>query len=1497
MKSRLKTLYYLSLFITLSCCVQPCLGQGNIIVTSIKNVGSISLTPATEWQKVYAAARVNEPVQVAIKFIQPLSATQLAELKKSVTLNAYLPGGVYTGFLNNAISEALLPITYIIDIKPEWKADNYLWNTASSSKSINIVVSFDKRVAIGKIKEKVLAIGGKLLQDKPVYNGNYKIEIPAKKLKEFAAWYAVEYITPLSQDEPLDIESQYSAKASLVSSPSVFGGFGLTGKGITIGVGDNVSGDFHIDLKDRIINYNPVSYSNHGVHINGIVGGAGIMDHKGEGVAHGALLIDHLYSSVWDQLPEMYQTYNMTLTNNSYASVVGDCNYAGTYDIYSQALDKLALDYPEVLQVFAAGNDGYLDCNPYPQGFATVNGGFQPAKNIIVVTSTNKKYVNAIDGSRGPIKDGRLKPEMTAVGVDVFSTTKSEQYLVAGGTSMACPEVTGALGLLSERYKQLHSNSNAPNDILKTLILNGTMDIGNPGPDYRFGFGFLNLYRSLLMLNNNQYYINTIQNAQQQTQTVTIPANTAQLKVMLCWNDQPASPMSTSQLVNDLDITVTEPNATIHRPLILDPAPANILNDAVEGLDRRNNCEQVIINNPTAGSYTITVNGFSIPSGDQRYVVSYDIVPVGVMLGFPNTGAQVKANDSVYVYWDASDNASSFTLEYSTDAGAQWTVLDNNIPAEQRYYVWHIADGVNSGKCQMRITRNGTGQTFTTGNFAVNQIAQLVLDEVQCPGYMKVKWQPIPSASGYEVMRKIGPAMVAIDTVTGTAYTLAGLSPDSIYYMSVRPIVDGMQGYRSLAVRRQPNDGSCSGGISNGDLRAAEIRSSFGGRKNTSTELTSSEQVALMIQNLDDVIINYYRLSYSFNNGPWQSFESNTPIPAIGKWPVTIGTFNMSASGTYTIKVAVTNLLSPDPVHTNDTLIKTIRQLNNEPISVSNTYVEDFENMGVVTATKDTLGISPDEHWDYYNNSDSGRLRSFINTSLPLNGIRSISMDEVKNRQRTQNELIGTFNLGSYSVDADEIRMEFKYRLHGLPDSLEGNEVSVRGDDTKEWQSIFTYKAQSTDIGSIQNSGTLSITDGLLGDAQNYSPSFQVKFGQKDSSLIAGAAYGCGLTIDDIQLYTVHNDVQINSVLTPGIIECGLNANSPLTVNLYNSVNNEQQNVSISYRMDGGNVVTETIASISGKQKMQYTFTQNPDMSKGGKHMLDIWLNAEGDTYRKNDSILNYSFYNQPLVNTFPYKEGFEANDGNWFTEGLNDSWEWGTPTSPKINKAANGDKAWKTNLDGKYNDNEISYLYSPCIDLTNTVNPVLSFQTAIDIENCGFVLCDGAYVEYSIDGVKWQHLGEAHKGINWYSDTLYNIWAQQGNTNWHQASYPLPALKSIVKLRFSFFSDIAGSFEGIGIDDVEITDNRFYPEKQLLGVSPNPNSDGRVVIEWTGNAQSKLDMVMTDIMGKEVYRTQINSAGNYNRSVIQTTRFATGIYFMRIHIDGRKYNYKIIYQ
>lgn len=1446
----------------------------------------------------------SEPLQVIIKFRSLPDEKLRRYLKENgVCLSDYIDNNTYTAIVypysvTKSIDAAA--IYSIINIDPKWKADDIIWKKVKTVKSaIDVLVSFADTLNQAQVQTFLSGIGAVTTRSGLNDLGIYKVSVFPDQVNVLSSWYGVKYISPAGNDVPLDAEANATQRSIQAMQPVVYGGYELTGDSVTVGVGDNTSGIFHIDLKDRIINYNPYPYEYHGVHTSGTVGGAGIIDPKGQGMASHTKIINQLFSGIWEQTGDMYNTHNMTITNNSYAAVIGNCDYAGTYDVNSEALDKMCLKYNSVLHVFAAGNDGLLTCGVFPQAFATISGGYQPAKNILVVSSVDKHYLNEkVTGSRGPVKDGRLRPEMVAVGADVNAPTKTEEYLVTLGTSMASPQVAGAVALLTERYrKAFFGNVNPRADLLKALILNGTTDVGNPGPDYTNGFGVLNLDRSIEILNNSQYYTNTITQAAGQTVQIPVSSNIAQLKVMLYWNDVAASPLSAAQLVNDLDLEVSTPASVVHHPLILDPTPANVNNNAVEGVDHLNNCEQVIINNPTTGYYTISVKGTNIPSASQGYVVVYDFIPVGVQLTNPLAGSKVKANDSLFIYWNASDDNNTFKLEYSVDNGGNWTILDNNIPASQRYYVWYVPSNINSGKCLVRLSRNNTAQSSVSGLFVINDQQTVSLANTQCPGYISIEWPSVPNASAYEVWKKTGPYMIPVDTVNSLSYVFKGLSLDSFYYVAVSPVIDGLSGYRSIAVKRRPDDGDCTGSISDGDMMVQGILAPNSGRKFTSSELGTNEPIKVLVRNLDDVAVPSYKLSYSVNGSAWDSVITNN-IPANANATVTLPGFDFSAHSYYNIRVAVSNLSLADGVPVNDSASRTILSMANGPVDLNTGFSDGFEDIGVFESVSDTMGMSPNEHWDYTNSTDTGRIRTFINPSITINGNRSLSMDAYQYMTGNRNDLIGTFNFKDYDANKDEVRLEFSYILHGRPSSGKSNFVSFRGkDNAAEWGFLYQYDTNRIAIGEVTNSKSISLTDAMLRSGQNFSSSTQLMFSHEDNSVISSQNFGKGLTIDDVKLYTVKNDMQLVRVVSPANVECGLNGAIPLTIRLYNTVFNGLDSVKVHYRLNGGAVVNETIAHIGGKDSVDYTFTHKIDASAKGMYMLDVWLDVGGDTYRPNDSILNYRFYNEPLIAAYPYLEQFESGDGYWHTEGQNNSWEYGMPASPKINKAYSGTRAWKTNLDGVYNNLEFSYLYSPCFDLSVMVRPRLSFMAAMDIENCGEQLCDVAYIEYSNDGQQWYKLGTASESSDWYNDSLHNVWSIEDKINWRRFTTLLPAQSKSLKLRFVFNSDPGLAKEGIAVDDISVYDDPTEPIKPaVISVSPNPTHDGLINIYWKAASGTEMGLMIADIAGREVYKYNTTAANAYNRTTIQTPVFASGVYIIKFKIGKDHFEAKIVY-
>jgi len=254
--------------------------------------------------------------------------------------------------------------------------------------------------------------------------------------------------------------------------------------------------------------------------------------------------------------------------------------------------------------------------------------------------------------------------------------------------------------------------------------------------------------------------------------------------------------------------------------------------------------------------------------------------------------------------------------------------------------------------------------------------------------------------------------------------------------------------------------------------------------------------------------------------------------------------------------------------------------------------------------------------------------------------------------------------------------------------------------------------------------------------------------------------------------------------------------------------------------VDGGSWLNpaEIIPSIPANGTIQYSFIATANLATIGSHTIEAIVDFGTDSYRLNDT-MRIAIFNAPVITvtpTTPSLENFENGNGNWHAGGVNSSWEYGTPASLKINRAASGTKAWKTRLSGNYNDYEQSYLYSPCYNVSTLTVPTLSFSIALDLEDCGNGFCDGAYLEYTKNGKTWFRLGAAGSGVNWYNKTYAgnNLWSIQNYHRWHVATIPLTVIPgSITELtqlqfRFVMSSDPAVNRDGIAIDDIHVYDN-----------------------------------------------------------------------------------------
>ena len=1375
-----------------------------------------------------SASLWNGRYYVLVRFTSlPSPETKLRLKEAGLELGSYIPRNAFLAMANADLNFPGLiqfGVSSVNVVAPEYKTEPSVQHyqvIQSKDDRKTFAVSYFPSVERIAVVEAMKHLGAIVVPSKfdnfPVVYIEPAKDI-VKKIAElpFVISISVQNLT----EKALNYNSMGLHSVDALLSPS---GRNLSGRNITVGVGDNAEITTHIDFTNRVINRVYFLPSYHGIHTSGTVGGAGNLNVRNHGFAPKSTIVSQWFSDIITNTPTYITDYNMIATNNSYTYADDGCPGEGIYDASSNYADAQMKIYETVLHVFATGNDGFYSCSPYPVGFGTIKTGWQCAKNVISVGAINQAdYSLAGFSSRGPVQDGRIKPEIVAAGLSVLSTIHNNNYGLNSGTSIAAPAITGSATILNERYRQLNGGSTPKASLIKALMCNTAEDLGNPGPDYTFGFGMLNVRKAVEAMETGHYFISSTAPA---TYPVNVPAGVRRLKVMLYWADPAALANAGSTLVNDLDLSVTAPGPVTVLPLVLDPTPANVNLAAVQGADHRNNIEQVVIDNPPAGIFNFNVNAFSVPQGPQEYVLTYQFDMNGITVEYPFGGETWVPGESENIRWTANgDEANSFSIDSSFDNGVSWGTINNNVPANARSYIWTVPASVTNSAL-IRVRRNSSvysGQSSYT--FMV--LGQPTLTTtVPCEGFAQLDWSatPVSGAGSYDIYQLKADSMQVIGNTTGTSWLVAGLNSSTTYWFGVAAKNNTVAGRRSISKGVIAATGTCSLPAYDNNFKAVSIDAPVTGRQFTTGALTNAESVKFTIKNLDNITsMGGYNLYYSINGGVPVMETAVIPIAPLGTYQYTfIQSADLSSPGLFNIKAWVKH--TGDTQVSDDTVIVTIKNLANPALTLPLT--DGFEGTTVKDYTGNAIGFDGDDRVDLKSNAPRGRARTFVNTGFALNGNRAITLDQFPMGTLVTDSLLMTFNVNAYN-SGNQLRIEFNYKNHGQANNP-NNKVWIRGSDANPWVYAYDLVANQGALGQWKH-GFINVNDVLdtVLPAQPVSSSFQVKFGEQGntSANVANPLLDQddGYTFDDVSLKEALNDVAINSIISPAITGCGLTGSVPVSIRVKNFSASSFTNVPVSYRINGGAVINEVIPSIAPNSTQVFSFATPANLLNNTDYSFDFWLTAPTDNYPGNDSILNYSFHTSPLINSFPYLEGFEGSDGNWFPQGTNSSWQWGTPAKTIINKAANGTRAWVTSLAGNYNNNELSYLYSPCFDLSGLTQPVLSFSLIFSIEDA--CPCDYTWVDYTTDGgVTWNRLGTNGTGVNWYNDPTGLAKWRTSVLKWHVASYDIPTSGNSVRFRIAMSSDGGFNLEGVGIDDIHVFDKaQVYTGVPLLNTTQN---------------------------------------------------------------------------
>ncbi len=494
------------------------------------------------------------------------------------------------------------------------------------------------------------------------------------------------------------------------------------GSGLTVGVWDAGSVlASHQEFGSRVTIKDGALSNYHSTHVGGTIGASGVVA-GAKGMAPNVDIDSYDWNDDVAEMADAAMSFageagKIQVSNHSYGTTSGwsedngewtwygtwgdrESDNFGQYDEDARSWDQVCYDAPYWLPFKSAGNDRN-DGTPeegesftyYDNGWKTKNydsssdpyadswdhGGFDTiatsacAKNIMTVGAVN----DAVNGGvrnlgqatmttfscYGPTDDGRVKPDIVANGSSLYSCDNGNNadYRWMSGTSTSSPNAAGSAVLLVDYYGQINPGSYMRASTLKCLIIHTADDLGNVGPDYKFGWGLMNTRAAADAIAQDRTKEGLL------TDTITHLSydiscdGLSPLKVTICWTDPAATALTgldnpAPRLVNDLDLRVTSPDGSVvYMPYVLDPANPTLA--ATKGDNVLDNVEQVYIDAPEAGVYRVEVSYKGSLVNSQQY---FSLVSDAPFTTYPPVANDVEVetvfNNPVTIALDASDD-------------------------------------------------------------------------------------------------------------------------------------------------------------------------------------------------------------------------------------------------------------------------------------------------------------------------------------------------------------------------------------------------------------------------------------------------------------------------------------------------------------------------------------------------------------------------------------------------------------------------------------------------------------------------------------------------------------------------------------------------------------------------------------------------------------------------------------------------------------------------
>lgn len=534
--------------------------------------------------------------------------------------------------------------------------------------------------------------------------------------------------------------------------------YSLSGSGVNIGVWDGGSvRSSHQEFGTRVTLGNAsVAAVDHATHVAGTLIAAGTVA-SARGMANSATVESYDWTSDTSEMTAAASATatdgKMKLSNHSYGTICG-WSYVnggspyrlwqwygtgtnstavetdfGLYNATSAGQDSLAFNAPYYLIFRSAGNDRgenpangdavfvgssvvTYDSTLHPAGDSLYRGGFETisyaalAKNVITigsaadaVTSGQRDPAKALISSFsswGPTDDGRIKPDVVANGESVYSSisTTDSSYAYYNGTSMASPNACGSAALLIQQHAQLFPGQGMRSSTLKGLLIHTADDLGNAGPDYKTGWGLVNVKASADLIQDHYAFPlkqrmieNQISTAVQTRTHTFVWDGVSPIRATLCWIDPAGTSTFTSddrtpKLRNNLNMTLSGPGGTTHLPFVMPFVgtwtQASMDLPATTGINQTDNVEQIRVASPVAGTYQIVVSYTgTLVNNSQNYslILTGSANQTTPPPDAPGGLVATPGNSSVTLSWNSSVGATSYNVKRSLTSGGPYSVV------------------------------------------------------------------------------------------------------------------------------------------------------------------------------------------------------------------------------------------------------------------------------------------------------------------------------------------------------------------------------------------------------------------------------------------------------------------------------------------------------------------------------------------------------------------------------------------------------------------------------------------------------------------------------------------------------------------------------------------------------------------------------------------------------------------------------------------------------